>query len=193
MSSRPRSRSEICRRDFLVRTVHGVAVVGTPWIAGCGPTELNGPDALSENLGQSPEESSASPDLRLTLRVLLAYRDRILEQTDMEDIARGLAGSAFAREVNSRIDTVTKAHVDHLAIAEGQHMPDANHVAEYLDNVLDSADVKEFEGLCLQSDAALAEVASCHHIQASLLQMEGDPDPMQHGRLRDRVKNVLTQ
>lgn len=193
MSSNPRNQGKIGRRDVLICTVYGVAVVATPWIAGCGPTEPTGPVEPPEDLGQPHEGTSVPQGLRLTLRVLLAYRDNILERADMDDIGDKLSDSPYAREVNSRIDSVIEAHVDHLVIVGGQQMPDPNRVAEYLENDMDPADVKEFEALCLQSDAALAEVASCHQILAGFLQVEGNTDQLQHEKLRARIVNGLTQ
>jgi hypothetical protein len=189
MSSSPSNRREIDRRDFLISTVWGATVVATPWLAGCGPTEPSEPVALPENHDQSSKEAGVSQNFRLTLSVLLAYREKTLERADMEDIARKLGDSASAQEVNQRIDNVIEARADHLAMADGMQMQEPNLVAEYIEGELDPARLKDFELLCLQNDSVLAEVATCYRVLAAVLRLQAK----QHGPLGARIKKVLAQ
>ena len=67
--------------------------------------------------------------------------------------------------------------------AEG--MPrDANHVADYVDNAMRDADVKEFEEYCIKSNMLLGEVALCHEALAQLFR---DDQPAVSTELREKI------
>ena len=102
--------------------------------------------------------------MRLTLRTLLAWLDDTLPPAEVKQIGQMVSESPFAQELVERIRKVTRQR--RLSVPNGQGVDgsDPNLVAEYLDNVLPSDKVAEFETLCLKSDVHLAEVASTHQI-----------------------------
>ncbi len=108
--------------------------------------------------------------MRLTLRTLLAYRDRVLNPTDRGDLHARIQKSEFASNLLRRVDAV--AHRQGLGsppvIGKGPG-GDPNSVAEYLDDALQAAQVPEFERVCLVSDAQLSELVHCHEMLSTAL------------------------
>lgn len=107
--------------------------------------------------------------MRLTLRTLLAYRDRVLSADDMVDLHQRIQQSEDANrllkrlsDVASKIPTNEKRHLD-----ERKPEADANVVAEYLDGSLSGPHILELEKACLESDLRLGELAQCHEMIAS--------------------------
>lgn len=104
--------------------------------------------------------------MRLTLRTLLAWRDRTLPAAQSQHLEAKVAGSSAAHMLSGRIDRVIADHG--LAAPRFAAAADPNAAAEYLDNVLSTAALDGFERSCLQSDELLAEVAACHRILAEV-------------------------
>lgn len=100
--------------------------------------------------------------MRLTLRTLLAYLDDLLKPAEAREIGRRLSESEGAGAMAGRIRDVLRRRRIAAPPIDGQ--PDANVVAEYLDNLLPDADVENHERTCLASDEALAETAATHQI-----------------------------
>jgi hypothetical protein len=109
--------------------------------------------------------------VKLTLRTLLAYLDDTLESGRIKEIGAKVAESDAAQELIARIKQVTRRR-RLLTPPAGKETFDANAIAEYLDNELDSDQVSELEKLCLESDVHLAEIAACHQILTLVL---GEP------------------
>jgi len=105
--------------------------------------------------------------LRLTLRTLLAWLDGVLPADEAEAFASKLSSSGSARGLVDRIRAVV-AHpgLDSPKVVGRGLGADANSVAEYLTNSLTAEAVAAFELVCIESDAHLAEVASCHRTLA---------------------------
>ncbi len=122
--------------------------------------------------------------MRLTLRTLLAYLDKVLEPSDAKDLQEKVTQGRLARGMVDRIQSVVKRpklaapKIDARGTAG-----DANIVAEYLDNTLPAQHVADFEQVCLAEDARLAEVASCHQILTMVL---AKPAIISHS-LRNRI------
>jgi len=102
--------------------------------------------------------------MRLTLRTLLAWRDRTLPASHREEMDGKVATNAAAHLLTTRIDRAIAD--DSLGAPGAAAASDLNAVAEYLDNVLPLAGLDGFERSCLGADDLLAEVASCHRILA---------------------------
>lgn len=167
------------------------------WLGRLGFLSLVG---LSTTSGYSPApsqpalEAPASPEnsklkgLRLTLRVLLAFRDKILDPDDMDDIRERLRASQFATQFNARIDAALRLHADDLTIAQAHSMPDPNLVAEYLDNTIGDSQATGYELMYLENDPPLAEVAACHEILAALLDQPVVTDWRNRERVQKRIQ-----
>ncbi|HEY1187280.1 MAG TPA: hypothetical protein VGE74_06460 [Gemmata sp.] len=122
---------------------------------------------------------------RLTLRTLLAYLDDTLAPAEARSLGRKVADSEEARELVERIKRVTRrrglktpvpTHAD-------DETADPNTVAEYLDNTLDPATLKQVEETCLSSDVHLAEVAAVHQILTLVLTEPVRVPPRAHRRM----------
>ena len=124
--------------------------------------------------------------MRLTLRTMLAYLDNVLEPNESEELGRKIHGTEFASELAKRIGVVTKKVRMNAPKLDGKGMGnDANTVADYLDSSLPQDRVGDFERICLESDAHLAEVAGCHQILTLVLGKPADvPETLRQPRLR---------
>lgn len=114
---------------------------------------------------------------RLTLRTLLAYLDDTLEPTETRSIGEKVQESQTAQEMIKRIKIlVRRRRLTTPPFTGPDARFDANTVAEYLDNVLDTKVVSEIEELCREENPAadlyLAEIASSHQILTLIL---GEP------------------
>jgi hypothetical protein len=127
---------------------------------------------------------------RLTLRTLLAYMDDTLEPAEARSLGRKVAESDDARLLVERIKKVTRRRGLHTPVATdpSDETADPNTVAEYLDNTLDSATVKQLEETSLESDVHLAEVAACHQILTLVLTEPVRVPPSANQRMYQLVK-----
>ncbi|HBE69978.1 MAG TPA: hypothetical protein DDW52_17670 [Planctomycetaceae bacterium] len=106
--------------------------------------------------------------MRLTLRTLLAYRDRVLQPNDREDLHARIQNNEFSGNLLRRIESVsTRRDVSAPPVLGNGLGADPNSVAEYLDDSLPAPQVPEFERATLTSDVQVAELAHCHSILAS--------------------------
>lgn len=122
--------------------------------------------------------------MRLTLRTLLAYRDRVLNANELEDMHGRVQQSAMASNLVKRLESLSQRTNILAPPIEGKGLgADANSIAEYLDDSLKGDKVPELERICLESDVQLAELSQCHTLlSAALSTSVGVPDS-----LRQRV------
>lgn len=122
--------------------------------------------------------------MRLTLRTLLAYMDDILEPSHAKEIGARVSENNVASSLIRRIrDVMRRRRIGSPEVAGPGSSPDANLVAEYLDNTLEPSVVADVEKVCLDSDTHLAEVAACHQILTIVL---GEPVTVRP-ELRERM------
>lgn len=122
--------------------------------------------------------------MRLTLRTMLAYMDGVLPPADAEELRVKIEQNEGASGILHRVrDVMCRMRLGAPKV-EGRGLGgDANTVAEYLDNTLAADRIPEFERVCLESDAHLAEAAACHHILALVLGERAEVDPELRRRL----------
>ena len=106
--------------------------------------------------------------MRLTVRTLLAWLDNVLPADEQKQMGDKVLGSAAAQQLVDRIRRVVERPTISAPRVDGKGLAaDANSVAEYLDNTLESEKLEAFERICVESDMHLAEVAACHNLLAA--------------------------
>jgi|GEM_PF-5396673 len=126
--------------------------------------------------------------MRLTLRTLLAYLDRTLDEPSQRELQERFHNSAVAMELAARIQRVTSnPQLPSPSFDAFSPNEDPNTVAEYLGNVLSPELTADLESRCITSDVHLAEVAACHRILASF--EAGQPADIPSA-LRERIAKL---
>ncbi len=91
--------------------------------------------------------------MRLTLRTLLAYLDRVLPADQLADLKSRVESNENASKIIERLQEVlTESRLSALKIDGKGFDGDPNIVAAYLDGSLPSEHIADFEKLCLESD-----------------------------------------
>jgi len=131
----------------------------------------------------------SAPNIRLTLRTLLAYLDDTLEPAQALVIGQKLNESKPAQDLADRIRKVTrKRGLSVPSAAEGQGTSsDPNTVAAYLSDALTSEQLAEFEQICLESDVHLAEVAASHQILTLVMSEQMRIPPTAYKRMYELI------
>ncbi len=126
--------------------------------------------------------------MRLTLRTLLAWIDGVLPPAEREELAGKVAESPVAPKL---IERIRQAVEEAPPPVDGGSEHDApNAVAEYLDNVLPIEQLEPFERHCLESPAALGEVAACHRILADVARHPESVEPLAGDPRRRLIRRV---
>ena len=179
----------ISRRDWLCQVTLQAGVAGLPMLLGCG-RDLPAPAARQSSnapaSAASDEEVPEPHQWRLTLRVLLAYRDRVFTPEEMRAITEQIKANEFAALLYRRLDAAAENDADDEAIRRDQ-VADASQVANYLDNVMQLDRIADFEIECLKSDARLAELADCHRLLDTFLNSRSSMGFADENRLRARI------
>ncbi len=125
--------------------------------------------------------------MRLTLRTLLAYLDDVLPPAETALLQKRIEESEFAATLVRRISHAVRRMRLSAPKIEGRGIGfDANSVADYLDSVLPTERMAEFERVCLESDVHLAEVAACHQILCKVLKEPAHVTP----ELKNRIHSL---
>jgi hypothetical protein len=111
--------------------------------------------------------------MRLTLRTLLAYLDRVLPADQLTDLKSRVESNENSSKIIERLQEVLKESRLSAPKVDGKGFDgDPNIVAAYLDGSLPSDQIADFEKLCLESDRHLAEVSGVHRILADIIELE---------------------
>jgi hypothetical protein len=122
--------------------------------------------------------------MRLTLRTLLAYRDQVLEPKDSAILEQRIRESRTAQSLSDRIDQlIVNPKVSSIAIDARDFGLDPNDVACFLDDAMPADRLPEMEKKCLENNALLAEVASCHQILVRAISVPVNVSPAFRNRV----------
>ena len=122
--------------------------------------------------------------MRLTLRTLLAYRDGVLDNKDAILLESKLRDSVTAQQISQRIDEgMSNPRLAPIPVDAKEFGFDPNHIAEYLDDTISLDQIPAMERCCLENNALLSEVGSCHRILTKALAVPVEVPQ----ELRDRI------
>ncbi|MDR0705962.1 MAG: hypothetical protein LBF88_13400 [Planctomycetaceae bacterium] len=111
--------------------------------------------------------------MRLSLRTLLAFEDRLFDQEQHQQLERLIPKHDAASTMLNRIrSTVRNPRLGVPGLVDQREELDPNLVAEYLDHQMPEEIQERFETYCLSSDKYLAEITSIHHVLSNVL---GEP------------------
>ncbi len=135
--------------------------------------------------------------MKLTLRTLLAWRDRVLSEQDHRELDQKVAATELAQKLEQRIRSVlAKTNLD-AARVEGRGLAaSVNSMAEFLDNALEPELLATFEKNCVESEMQLCEVAECHQLLAGMTgkpELTVDLDEAERKRLGEAIKRRSEQ
>ena len=132
--------------------------------------------------------------MRLTLRTLLAYLDGVLDRQDAAVLETKVSESENARRLVTRIDEVSRrSQMEPPRVDSRAPSADANAMADYLDGTMPADQVSTHELGCLDSDALLAEAASCHQVLSRVVREPAKVPERTRNRLTRRVLDELEQ
>ena len=128
--------------------------------------------------------------MRLTVRTLLAYLDRVLDEEASKSLKEKLDESEFATQLAEKIaSSIKQPDLGAPAVQAVHPIENPNTIAEYLDNVLQPEMTPEIERVLLESDIHMSEAAACHQILTLVLSKPATVSPS----LRDRLYELAAQ
>ncbi len=124
----------------------------------------------------------------MRLRILLKYLDDQLEAKEARDVGRQLQQDEATRDLIEQISTVIRRRRLTAPDADPKvGLPNANLIAEYLDQKLDPNDTSKLEGEIIDSEMLLAEVASVHQVMS----LTTSPPDQLSAALHDRAYRLV--
>ncbi|WP_153557757.1 hypothetical protein [Roseimaritima sediminicola] len=125
--------------------------------------------------------------MRLTLRTLLALRNKTLSAQDEAVLSEKVRESSYAQQLLESIaEVVRNARLSALPPSATGPTDDPNVMAEYLDSTLPPEQAAEVDRTCLESPLHLGEAAGAHEVLTLVL---GKPAEVP-SELRDRVYEI---
>lgn len=125
--------------------------------------------------------------MRLTLRTLLAYRDGVLDSQDAQVLESKIRSSSTAQQIAQRIEEgMRNRRLAPIPVDAREFGFEANQVAEYLDDTISVEHLPEMERKCLENNALLSEIGSCHQIISRAISV---PTHIS-GALRQRIREL---
>jgi hypothetical protein len=125
--------------------------------------------------------------MRLTLRTLLAYRDGVLDPQDAAALEAKLRDSSTAQHISQRIEEgMRNRKLAPIPVDAREFGFEPNLVAEYLDDTIPVEYLPEMERKCLENNALLSEIGSCHQILSRALSVPASVP----GSLRQRIREL---
>jgi cytoskeletal protein RodZ len=135
--------------------------------------------------------------MRLTLRTLLAWRDRLLPADVQQEFDEKVRSHDAARAIADQIEKLLANAELPAPGLEGKGLAtSASSVAAFLDNALPSDQLEAFESNCIESSVHLGEVAECHTLLAGLAnhpELTAELNDAECQRVGKRVRAHLTE
>lgn len=108
--------------------------------------------------------------MRLTLRTLLAFRDKTLHSQDAESLSAKVRASSFAQSLLEGVGKLlSNTELSAPSPIATDPTNDPNVMAGYLDSTLSPEQAAEIDRTCLESPVHLAEAAETHEILTLIL------------------------
>lgn len=108
--------------------------------------------------------------MRLTLRTLLAFRDKALHSQDAESLSAKVQASSFAQSLLEGVGKLlSNKELSAPSAIATDPTNDPNVMAGYLDSTLSPEQAAEIDRTCLESPIHLAEAAETHEILTLVL------------------------
>ncbi|MEK6238814.1 MAG: hypothetical protein N2C14_29210, partial [Planctomycetales bacterium] len=130
--------------------------------------------------------------MRLTLRVLLAYRDGMLNDEQSREVESKIDDSPMAQELRDRIHRLTTSRETPAPPVDEEFQKlDAGLAAQYLDCEISPDQMLGVEQVCMTSDPHLAEIADCHQILFKALTQPAEIPPSARARVMNATAAAL--
>ncbi len=133
--------------------------------------------------------------MQLTLRTLIALRDKQLPAAEHEQLTRKLSNSKAGQLLNKKIErllsepTFIDQDLDSSYEQLLEETSSADLVAQYIDNIIDEDIIETFEVSAVSSDQLLLEIAECHQILSTLSTVSAVAKPL----ARNEAQNFTSQ
>ncbi|QDS93072.1 hypothetical protein FF011L_18270 [Roseimaritima multifibrata] len=125
--------------------------------------------------------------MRLTLRTLLALRNRTLRPEDEQVLQAKVQASSYAQQLLELIQSVlSNPRLSALSPTATGPTDDPNIMAEYIDSTLPPEQAAEVDRTCLESPLHMAEAAGAHEVLTLVLKEPAHFSP----QLRDRIYRI---